>query len=81
MIKINCEQVMNDYSAYIDHELDIERITLVEYHLKNCQKCLKEVRKDNKLAMELRKIGRPDPRYDLWEKIMFRLELKRKFNK
>lgn len=39
---MNCDKINNLISAYIDNELNAQEMSLIQFHLKNCEECTLE---------------------------------------
>jgi len=58
---MNCDEIKNLLSLYIDDELDEEERLLVEEHLQKCEECKKELEEYKKIIQALKNIPDEEP--------------------
>ncbi|MGB4439865.1 MAG: DUF4349 domain-containing protein [Sedimentibacter sp.] len=58
---MNCDEIKNLLSLYIDDELDEEERLLVEEHLQKCEDCQKELEEYKKIIQALKNIPDEEP--------------------
>jgi len=58
---MNCDEIKNLLSLYIDDELDEEERLLVEEHLQKCEECQKELEEYKKIIQALKNIPDEEP--------------------
>ena len=58
---MNCNEVMDKLSLYIDRELSDDEIHLMEEHIKDCENCQKELEEYNNLISILQNLPEEEP--------------------
>lgn len=58
---MNCNEISEKLSLYIDNELSSEEMFLIEEHLKTCKNCQKELEEYNNLISILRNLPEEEP--------------------
>ena len=78
---MNCADILERLSEYIDGTLDVQTRTAVEKHIATCENCKQELASLRAVVDELGALDPVNPPADFLEKIHERLETRSGFNK
>lgn len=54
---LTCEEVLEQLFAYLDEELDDQRLAAIDQHLQRCRDCFTRAEFEKRLRARLREIG------------------------
>lgn len=71
---LDCQFVIDEISAYIDKELDLEIINSITDHVRTCEYCTETLRKTQKVQKEIQSaMLSVSKNIDLWPKVFYKL--------
>jgi hypothetical protein len=71
-VSMNCEDVLNEMSGFVDEVLDARQTALISQHIHDCEECRKEYDRLELLRKKLGALERPNAPESLWYAVRLR---------